>query len=110
MTNGTAQEVEKAQDQGQEEPAAAAAAVAAETKVDTESMTLPELLDYRYSLPAEEKSGVKANSSIANNPGKMLLWSFHCVFQDSPILVMLGCAVVLYHAFKFAIDLVQTLI
>lgn len=75
--------------------------------VDTESMTLQELLDYRYSLSAEERGGVKANKAIAGDTKKLLAWSFHCAYQDRPILVILAGAVVLYHGIKFVIDLAK---
>lgn len=71
--------------------------------IDTESMSLSQLLDYRYSLPADERNVVKANSIIAGDPKKMFMWSFHCIYQDRPVLVILAGTVLLYHVFRLGV-------
>jgi hypothetical protein len=79
------------------------------TSINAESMTLKELLDYRYSLPPEERGTVKANQAISGDTRKMMLWAFHCAYQDRPILMILAGSVLLYHGIKFAIDTVKIL-
>lgn len=75
--------------------------------IDTESMTLKELLDYRYSLPAEERGSVKANKAIVGDTKKMVVWAFNCAYQDRPVLMILAGTVLLYHGIKFLIDIAR---
>lgn len=80
----------------------------AQTPVNTEAMTLEELLDHRYSLPMDERSSIKVPGHIASNHQKMFLWSFQCIYQDKPVLVILAGSVLIYHALKLAIDVVKS--
>lgn len=75
--------------------------------IDTESMTLPELLDHRYSLPAEDRRSISPNKAIAGSTKKMMIWAFHCAYQDRPVLVILAGSILLYHGIKFAVDMLK---
>lgn len=94
----------------QSNPEEQGSASAAPNDIDTDSMSLSELLDYRYSLPADERSAVKANSAIAADPRQMFMWSFHCIYQDKPVLVILAGTVLLYHVFKLGVAAVSAIL
>lgn len=78
--------------------------------INTETLSLSELLDFRYSLPADERNAVKANRVIAGDPKKMFMWSFHCIYQDRPVLVILAGTVLLYHVFKLGVAAVSAVL